>query len=324
MFVMDLMHLADLNDPDLLLGLWRGQLKCYGDDDKANWDWVVLVGKVWEGHGETIAKCTPFLPSSFGRAPRDPSQKINSGYKAWEFLLYLYWLGPALLRHILPEKYWINYCQFVRGMRLSQQYSHTADDLKESMQMFCEFEQGFERLYYQRNPDRLHFVRQSVHLLTHITPETIRVGPLACYSQWTMETAIGNLGSEIRSLVDPYANLANCGVFRAQLNCLNAMLPTLSLFPSDKPLSQGSRDLGDRYAFLRPVDRTVRDISDLESMALQELWNLKAWPNDQFANQVWRWGKLRLPNGQIGRSVWSENRCIRADRRRATIVKVSV
>jgi hypothetical protein len=100
-----------------------------------------------------------FSPARLAAHHETPRKKINSGYKAWEFLLYLYWLGLALLRHILPEKYWINYSQFVRGMRLSQQYSHSADDLKESMQMFCEFEQGFERLYYQRNPDRLHFIR---------------------------------------------------------------------------------------------------------------------------------------------------------------------
>jgi hypothetical protein len=324
MFVMDLMHLADLNDPDLILGLWRGQMKCYGDDDKADWDWVVLVGKVWEAHGETVARCTPFLPSSFGRAPRDPSQKINSSYKAWEFLLYLYWLGPALLRHILPEKYWTNYCQFVRGMRLAQQFGHSPDDIKESMKMFCEFEQDFERLYYQRNPNRLHFIRQSIHLLTHITPETIRIGPLACYSQWAMETAIGNLGGEIRSLVDPYANLANRGVFRAQLNSLNAMLPNLSLYPADKPLPPGSRELGEGYAFFRPMDRTVRDISDAEAIALKDFWTSNDWPNDRFSNQVWRWGRLKLPNGQIGRSVWSENRSMRTDRRRATVVKVSI
>jgi hypothetical protein len=137
-----------------------------------------------------------------------------------------------------------------------------------------------------------------------------------------METAIGNLGGEIRSLVDPYANLANRGTFRAQLNCLNAMLPDLSLFPADKPLPQGSRNLGDGFAFFRPMDRTVRDISDAEAAALQQFWISKNWANDSFSNQVWRWGKLKLPNGQIARSVWSEDRSVREDRRRATIVKV--
>ena len=77
MFIMDFMHLCDLNDPDLLLGLWRGTLKCYSSDTKDDWVFRVLVGNVWEGHSQSIVKCTPFIPSSFGHAPHDPSQKIT-------------------------------------------------------------------------------------------------------------------------------------------------------------------------------------------------------------------------------------------------------
>jgi hypothetical protein len=322
MFVMDLMHLADLNDPDLLLGLWRRQLKCYGDDSKDNWDWGVLVGKVWESHGVTVARCTPYLPSSFGRAPRDPSQKINSGYKAWEFLLYIYWLGPALLCHILPEKYWRNYCRLVRGMRLSKQFRQTPEDINESNRLLSQFVVDFENLYYQRNPDRLHFIRQSIHLLPHIPHETVRIGPLACYSQWAMETAIGNLGAEVRSLVDPYANLANRAVLRAQTNCLTAMYPHLSI-DVEKALPQGARDLGNGYALLRPHDRTSRSMSAAEANALTEFWRSKEWPNSEsFSGQIVRWGRAKLPNGQVARSVWSEGRSTRADRRRASIIKV--
>lgn len=44
-FMMDLMHLSVLNDPDLLLGLWRGTIKCYLPDDISTWNWVVLKDK---------------------------------------------------------------------------------------------------------------------------------------------------------------------------------------------------------------------------------------------------------------------------------------
>ena len=104
-FVMDLMHLTALNDPNLLLGLWCGTVKCYAPDTKANWDWNVLVGTIWDAHGKTVTMAKQYLSSSFGRVPRNPAEKINSGYKAWKFSIYLFSLGPALLRHILPEKY---------------------------------------------------------------------------------------------------------------------------------------------------------------------------------------------------------------------------
>src|ERR1700761_9346991 len=76
---------------------------------------------------------------------------------------------------------------------------------------------------------RIHFVRQSVHLLSHIASETLRLGPLSCYAQWTLETAIGNLGREIRQDRDLYANLTHRAVLRAQVNSLQARFPGVKL-----------------------------------------------------------------------------------------------
>ena len=118
MFPLDIMHLVNLNDPDLLLSLWRGTIKVYPPDDVGFWDWHVLVSDVWQAHGKTVMLITPFIPSSFGRTPRNPAEKINSGYKAWEFQIYLIGLGPALFQHILPRQYWINYCKYVLGIRI--------------------------------------------------------------------------------------------------------------------------------------------------------------------------------------------------------------
>src|SRR6266567_2990342 len=212
MFPLDIMHLVNLNDPDLLLGLWRGMVKVYPSDNMELWNWRVLVGNVWQAHGKTVALATPFIPSSFGHAPRNPAEKINSGYKVWEFQIYLIGLGSALLQYILPREFWLNYCKYVSGIRILQQWVIFMDDLRRGHKLLCEFAQEFEQLYYQRRAEQIHFVRQSIHLLTHLAPETICVGPLSCYAQWTIETAIGNLGEEIRMDRDAYANIAQRGV----------------------------------------------------------------------------------------------------------------
>ena len=81
-FPLDIMHLINLNDPDLLLGLWRGTVKVYPPDNLELWGWRVLTGKVWQAHGKTVGLATPYIPFTFGRAPRNPAEKINSGYKA--------------------------------------------------------------------------------------------------------------------------------------------------------------------------------------------------------------------------------------------------
>lgn len=70
----------------------------------------------------------------------------------------------------------------------------------------------FEDLYYQRKPTRLHFVRQSIHALTHYAHEVETKGPLACASQWVMEPTIGNLTEEMRQHVDPYAHLTQIAI----------------------------------------------------------------------------------------------------------------
>jgi hypothetical protein len=58
-FPLDIMHLVNLNDPDLLLGLWRGTIKVYPPDNIDLWNWRVLVGPVWQAHGKTdLDRCT--------------------------------------------------------------------------------------------------------------------------------------------------------------------------------------------------------------------------------------------------------------------------
>ncbi len=88
-FGSDIMHLSTFNLSDLLLSLWRGVFDHDHHDSPANWPWAVLQGEVWESHGRDVAAATPYLPGSFDRPPRNIAEKINSGYKAWEWLIYL-------------------------------------------------------------------------------------------------------------------------------------------------------------------------------------------------------------------------------------------
>jgi hypothetical protein len=64
-FGSDIMHLASLNLPDLLINLWCGTFDCDKTDDCSTWDWAVLRGSTWEEHGWQVAAATPYLPGSF-------------------------------------------------------------------------------------------------------------------------------------------------------------------------------------------------------------------------------------------------------------------
>ncbi|KDQ51981.1 hypothetical protein JAAARDRAFT_73289 [Jaapia argillacea MUCL 33604] len=307
MFPGDIMHLV-LNLADILLNLWRGNLACESTDSKATWYWAVLVGNVWKEYGEDVANCTPYHPGSHDTPPRNPAEKINSGYKAWEHLGHLFGVGPGLLYRRLPFDIWQSYCKLVFGFRFIYQKRMRADGMPAAHIALIQFIAEFEKIYVQRRTDRIHFVRQSIHALSHLVPEALRIGPGACSSQWTMECSIGNLTEEIKQDVNPYANLSERGLRRAEVNALKTMVPKLDLDAGKEGfLPRGGLDIGHGYALLCARDTCARDLEPPEAMALktflrQELdIDCEAWKAS-----VIKWAHLRLPNGQIARTAWKE------------------
>lgn len=305
----DLMHLAALNEPDLLLGLWRATISCdtRGGDTKATWDWAVLAdAATWNTHGKLVAAATPYLPGSFDRPPRNPAEKLNSGYKAMEYLNYIYGLGPGLFYGLLPSKYWKHFCKLVRGIRIAHQKRINTVELQDTHCLLLEFCREFEELYYQRHLARLHFVRQSIHALSHICPETTRIGPYAGVTQWTMENAIGNLGREIRQPSNPFANLSQRAVRRCRINAIKAMLPELSPIV---PLPRNAEDLGNGYILLSKREKIARRVTPAEGGILAAFVQSKGIPvlhEWLQAPSVARWARLRLPTGQVARLLWKE------------------
>lgn len=303
-FPIDLMHLVSLNLTNILVSLFRGTLKCETPDTKSSWDFAVLQGETWKKHGALVAKATPYLPGSFDRAPRNPAEKINSGYKAWEFLLYIFGLAPALLYNVLGDKYWQHFCQLVYAICILHQRVITREQLVEIHKLLCLWHLDFEQLYYQRKTERLQFCQQSIHALVHLAPEVLCLGPPAYYTQWTLERTIGNLGEEIKQPSNPYINLSQRGLIRAQTNALIAMSPTLAQ-PSHLP--RGSEIIGSGYTLLRARDRRPVSIAaeDKEMQALS-VWYQKHGSGELAPENVSRWARLLLPTGQIARCAWKE------------------
>jgi hypothetical protein len=303
-FGSDLMHLISLNITDLLLNLWRGRLDCDPNDSKETWDWAVLIGNTWKEHGKRVAEATRYLPGSFDRPPRNPVEKISSGYKAWEFLTYVYGLGPGLFYGVLPHPYWMNLCKLVRGVRILHQRSISSAQLLEGHQLLVEFVTEFEELYYQRKSTRIHFVRQSIHALLHIGPEVVRVGPGTYITQWCMERMIGIFGQEIRQPSNPFQNLSQRGLRRARINALENIFPDLA-----KPTSQPriSQDLGNGYILLGARDPTARYVLPQYVQPIHNYFDTNAAEvRPDWIPRLKRWARVQLPNMQLVRTAWKE------------------
>ena len=299
----DLMHQPVINLCDLLISLWRGKMKVYNPDKKSTWDWAIFMNtRLWEEHGEEVESASSSIPSSFGRPPRNPALKLSSGYKAWELLLYIYGLGPGIFYGILPDKYYSHFCKLVFGIRTVYQRSISVASLSKANFSLRQYVIQFEALYYQRKIERLHFIRQCLHSLTHLAPESLRCGPLSGCAQWCMESAVGSFGREVRSRSNMFANIANRGVHRAQINAIKAKIPDLEPEPT---LPQGSFLFGNGYVLLRATDSMRRPVSDCEAEAILAS-GIVDNSNQSGSVSVRRWARLRLPNGQVSRCAWKE------------------
>ncbi|KAI9066946.1 hypothetical protein FKP32DRAFT_1564687 [Trametes sanguinea] len=279
--------------------------------------------ETWLTHGRLVAEATPYLPGSFDRPPRNPAEKISSGYKAWEYLLYVYGLLPGLLRGIQAPVYYRHFCKLVCAVRIILQRRISPSSLPLAHRLFIEHAEGIETLYYQRRRERLHFTRQSVHATTHIVPEIARLGPGTLYTQWTLENFIGNITHEIKQHSTPYANVSERACRRCQVNALQALIPSLA---KASELPSGALELHGGYVLLRALDLHARGVTPSEARAIHDFLRRRRHPiAETWKPLVRRWARLLLPTGQIARSAWKECQLEARGRklRRAQMIKLT-
>ncbi|KAF5335649.1 hypothetical protein D9758_017763 [Tetrapyrgos nigripes] len=304
----DIMHLI-LNVVDALIGLWRGTFDCHKDDSIDTWVWTVLKGDVWKEHGADVEKSRSDLPGSFDCPPRNPAEKINSGYKCWEWLMYIFGLAPALLYGVLPDEHWDSFCKLVAGFRIFNQRSISKDQLRRGHKLLIDFTEEYEKLYYQRKESQLHFCRQSIHRLSHLGPEAARIGPALCYSQWSMESSIGYFTSMIRQDSTPYANLSALSVRHAQNGAVLAMItsPNTTHIPKfSKPVRNAPG-----YILCHPTATKPSYMSALELDAFAHYLDTyhpgHGYNRISLNPSIIKWSRLHLRNGEIARSYYKES-----------------
>ncbi|KAJ8089116.1 hypothetical protein PM082_014364 [Marasmius tenuissimus] len=86
----------------------------------------------------------------------------------------------------------------------------------------------------------------------------------------------------------------------------NTLVPDFD--PLDNTLPRGALDIGNGFLFLRARDRTARPLPEVERMAWKRYWISQGVSESDLPDKhkVYRWAKLRLPNGQNTRARWKE------------------
>jgi hypothetical protein len=184
------------------------------------------------------------------------------------------------------------------------QHKITRQNVCEAHLALSSFAQEFEMIYCQCLATRIHFIRPCLHSLVHLPCEVIHLGPPVCSSQWTLEWTIGNLGEEIKQHSNPFANLSQRGIRRAQVNALKAMIPLLDTGTLDKGwLPCGSKDLGNGFILLCARESDLHPLHDCE---VDTLHNYLGIVSLGLRTLVQCWAKLRIPTGQNCYSAWKE------------------
>jgi hypothetical protein len=323
--VSDWMHLPGIIVLAEIIPLLRGTLKCDPSDDKGLWAWAQYLADEhnWQESGRRIAALTPYFPSSFGRAPRNPAKSLNTGYKAIEGIHYLFGAGPMEFRRLELED-WRNICRLVRIYDILDKDKIISEKLLELLDHVLVWQPEFEARFVQKHPGRVHFVRPWVHTILHMVTEVTRVGPPLYYAQWTIERLIGILEEDLKLHSNPYANLAMNGLRLCQSNVMMALIPSLA--PKERVFTDADIDLGSGYALLHTRDRVDRALVDAPAQALRAFIQ-KMWPGQPAQPEmmhVLRYGRAALPNGQIVCSAWQESRKTVTDGRSARFVKVCI
>ncbi|KZV69327.1 hypothetical protein PENSPDRAFT_633141 [Peniophora sp. CONT] len=311
MFPSDLMHWAALNFTALFLDLWLGKMKVdtKRGDDKATWAWVFLVGEIFKKHGQAVAECLPYLPGSFERPPRNPFEKINSGYKAWEYLIWFYGMAPALLHTIMPEPYYTHFCKAAAAVRILHQREATLQDLLRAYELMNEVCAEFETIYCEHKTSRLHFVRHAVHIASHMARDAIQHGMGSYLSQWVCERTIGLYTSLVRQPSNPYHNLSSQVMLQAQLHGLYARAPELDPRPSpESRIPDSGVRLPHGYVLLHTMERSKSRVSPEQRVAIADYYErIGDHLAPDWKGRVRRYNRLLLPTGQYARSAWRES-----------------
>jgi hypothetical protein len=82
-----------------------------------------------------------------------------------------------------------------------------------------------------------------------------------------MECTIGNLTEEMKQPSQPFANLAQHGLCRAQVNALKAMIPNLE---KEAKQPKWSEDVRNGYVLLHARDEGTHILGGLSAMAMRD------------------------------------------------------
>lgn len=132
----------------------------------------------------SLLKCSSHIPAEFNRKPR--SINDSKRWKATEFRLFLFYLGPVVLKHVLSLDKYINFLSLHLAISLlaSKKYLQYIDYSESLLNYFVE---TFIAIY------GVEHVSHNIHNLLHLCQDVKRFGPLDMFSAFPFENHMRSL-----------------------------------------------------------------------------------------------------------------------------------
>lgn len=187
LFPLDYMHLV-------CLGIMRRMLR----------NWICGRGRLTRAQKQELSSrlrsCAPHFPQHFQRKPRGVEELDR--WKATEFRAFLLYVGPVVLKGILPKELYKHFLVLHVAMKilisptLHIPYNSYA---KELLQYFV---REFGRVY---GAEQLSY---NIHTVSHLAEECLIHGPLDAFSAFGFESYLGKIKGMVRSPNNPLAQIS--------------------------------------------------------------------------------------------------------------------
>ena len=187
-FALDYMHLVCLGVTRKLLMYWlTGPIRRHDRDHcVASRLSATLVSLL----SQRLVALSKFIPKEFARKPR-PVADIDR-WKATEFRTFLLYVGPVVLRGILPDRVYKHFLLLSAGITIlcSAQYCVKFNNF--ANQLLTQFVQQCKEIY---SPS---FLVYNVHCLVHLAADVKRFGPLDTFSSFPFENQLRFIKRHVR------------------------------------------------------------------------------------------------------------------------------
>lgn len=180
-FPTEYMHNVCLGVMRKLLNVWIG-----GDLN------VRIQSRFIKSISQKLIFCSKFIPVEFNRKPRSLSELAR--WKATEYRMFLLYVGPVVLKDILPRSLYDNFLLFYTAITILCSNKHIRElgiDLAQELLLIF--------IYHSKSVYGLNFLVYNVHLLCHICDDVRLFGTLDEYSAFPFENHLKSLKKLVRS-----------------------------------------------------------------------------------------------------------------------------